>query len=384
MSINRDDYSSVADYDAAVRDNDKIERLRKKYNFEDPNSVNELYKLLVSGNISFETSLGNDFDDEIYELKEKLKNKPLNDSKKNKNNQEHTVKKTSTKAKTTVNIEEMSPYMKKQVYKEIENQDKKRRLFITIFSIAALCCIALFVIYYATAYKSEHRFKMISNLVNDDSQNDYFQRTTVTATIITDENGVERTILPKFETIYNSNKKLIGWIKIDDTNIDYPVMQCNDNEFYLTHNFDSEEDKAGALFLDYQCDVINGNDNYIIYGHHLTSGRMFSNLTDYESERFFNSHQYIRFDTIYEEHVYQVMYVFRSRLYNEDDVVFKYYQFIDVNSEEEFNSYMNEMQELSFYDTGVTAHYGDKLLTLSTCDYHEENGRFVVVAKRIS
>ncbi|MBP1592034.1 MAG: class B sortase [Oscillospiraceae bacterium] len=78
-----------------------------------------------------------------------------------------------------------------------------------------------------------------------------------------------------------------------------------------------------------------------------------------------------------------MMYAFRSRVYDADQVVFKYYQFIDAHSEEEFASYMNEMSRLSYYDTGVTAHYGDRLLTLSTCDYNEENGRFVVVAKKI-
>ena len=78
------------------------------------------------------------------------------------------------------------------------------------------------------------------------------------------------------------------------------------------------------------------------------------------------------------------MYVFRSRVYREDEIVFKYYQFIDANGEQEFNSYMKEMAAMSFYDTGVTAEYGDQLLTLSTCDYQETNGRFVVVAKKIA
>ena len=133
----------------------------------------------------------------------------------------------------------------------------------------------------------------------------------------------------------------------------------------------------------YITNVVRGNDNYILYGHHLSSGRMFAALESYESESFFESHRYITFDTIYEEQLFEVMYVFRSRVYNEEDVVFKYYQFIDANSEEEFYSYMNEMADMSFYDTGVTAVYGDTLLTLSTCDYNETNGRFVVVARRI-
>lgn len=110
---------------------------------------------------------------------------------------------------------------------------------------------------------------------------------------------------------------------------------------------------------------------------------MFGNLNKYSSESYCKEHSTIKFDTIYEKGTYEVMYVFRSRIYNEDEVVFKYYQFLDAASEQEFNSNMQEMAALSLYDTGVTASYGDELLTLSTCDNSEEDGRFVVVAKRI-
>jgi sortase B len=115
----------------------------------------------------------------------------------------------------------------------------------------------------------------------------------------------------------------------------------------------------------------------------MSSGKMFGNLNKYSSEQYYKDHSIIQFDTIYEKGTYQVMYVFRSKIYNEDEITFKYYQFFDASSEQEFNSYMQEMAALALYDTGVTASYGDELLTLSTCDYSEEDGRFVVVAKRI-
>lgn len=110
---------------------------------------------------------------------------------------------------------------------------------------------------------------------------------------------------------------------------------------------------------------------------------MFGQLNKYSSEEFYDKHKYIQFDTIYEKGTYEVMYVFRSKIYEESEIVFKYYQFIDTNSEAEFDSYMREMAEMSLYDTGVTAEYGDELLTLSTCDYYTDYGRFVVVAKKI-
>ena len=135
--------------------------------------------------------------------------------------------------------------------------------------------------------------------------------------------------------------------------------------------------------MDTGCDIKAPSTNYIIYGHNMRSGKMFGSLDQYANEKFYRNHKTIEFDTIYEEGTYEVMYVFRSRVYQKDEVVFKYYQFIEAYSEEEFNSNMNEMAAMSLYDTGVTASYGDQLLTLSTCDYVEEDGRFVVVAKRI-
>ena len=110
---------------------------------------------------------------------------------------------------------------------------------------------------------------------------------------------------------------------------------------------------------------------------------MFGTLDKYSSEEYYKKHPVIQFDSIYEKGTYEVMYVFRSRIYNEEDVIFKYYQFIDAMSQQEFDSNMEEMAAMSLYDTGVTASYGDRLLTLSTCDYYVDDGRFVVVARRI-
>ena len=193
-----------------------------------------------------------------------------------------------------------------------------------------------------------------------------------------------REVLDEYKNLLNKNKRLIGWIKIDDTSIDYPVMQTSDNEYYLDHNINQEYDKNGSIFMDKDCDVLKPSTNLILYGHHMKNGQMFGDLDLYSSEEYFKEHRYIQFDTIYEKGTWEVMYVFRSRVYSEEEIVFKYYQFIDALSEQEFNSNMQEMAAMSLYDTGVTAQYGDRLLTLSTCDYQEADGRFVVVAKKVS
>ena len=278
-------------------------------------------------------------------------------------------------------LDDYSPEMQKQIKKEMRRIKLRRNLLIFGFSSVAVACIGYFIWYYASADKNGGRMEQLSELVGSDAMSNV--ETGYVARISNEEDVDRPDILDQYKTLYNSNRDIIGWISIPNTKIDYPVMQYSDNTYYLSHNFDRKDDKAGCLFLDCGCDVIKGSDNYIIYGHHLTSGRMFSSLSDYESKTFYEKHSTISFDTIFETGTYAVMYAFRSRVYDDMDVNFKYYQFINADSEEEFNSYMNEMKEASYYDTGVTAVYGDQLLTLSTCDYQEENGRFVVVAKKI-
>lgn len=357
----------------AVRDKKIIEELKKKYNIRQPEDLKQLYGLLNTGQIRFETQLGQQFDDEVYEAYQKLK----------KASNKKGASEEKGKKKEVRRLEDYDEEMQTQIKLEMKKADRRRKLWIAACSVLAVACIGYFTVYYIRADRSEKRWENLSQMIGSDALAEQPQPQNPFYTVIQEEGTETPDVLDKYITLYNSNKNLIGWIKIDDTIIDYPVMQCDDNTYYLEHNFDQEEDRAGALFLDCNCDVVKGNDNYIIYGHHMTSGKMFASLPKYEDESYYEEHPYIIFDTIYEEAVYQVMYAFRSKVYNEDQVVFKYYQFIDAYSEEEFNSYMQEMADLAYYDTGVTAVYGDSLLTLSTCDYQETNGRFVVVAKRI-
>ena len=188
-----------------------------------------------------------------------------------------------------------------------------------------------------------------------------------------------------YQKFFEMNKDMAGWLKIPGTPIDYPVMQTpQDEEYYLRRNFFGEKDNNGTLILDTDSDITKTSNNLIIHGHNMKSGAMFGELVDYEKEEFLKEHKKIEFHTKDEVRTYEVIAVFRSKVYSEENVTFKYYQFINANSEKEFNSYMNDMKALSLYDTQVTANYGDKLLTLSTCDYQEKEGRFVVVAKRVN
>ena len=279
--------------------------------------------------------------------------------------------------------DKLSEEMKAYVQEELKRQEKRRKRLILLCSAVAVCCLGYFGVYSWHHYKTGQAYDKLSQL-KEMPVIGSGEVTPPTGPLFTlDEPTEPREVLDEYKNLLNKNKKLIGWLKIDDTNIDYPVMQTSDNEYYLTHNLNQENDRNGSIFMDKDCDVLKPSTNYIIYGHHMKSGNMFGKLDLYQDESYCKEHPYIQFDTIYEKGTYEVMYVFRSRVYREEEIVFKYYQFIDANSEQEFDSYMSEMASMSLYDTGVTAEYGDQLLTLSTCDYQEKNGRFVVVAKKV-
>lgn len=198
----------------------------------------------------------------------------------------------------------------------------------------------------------------------------------------TEEAWDEPVMLSKYIALYEENNDLVGWLSIEDMKIDYPVMQNEDDEYYLHHDFYGADSKYGCLYVREQANL-NGGTNFIIYGHNMKDGSMFGDLDLYLKEDFYKEHSLILFDTLYEERNYEILAVFRSQVYNADEDVFKYYQFYEAETQEEFEDFYDNIKELSLYDTGVTAEFGDTFLTLSTCAYHVTDGRLVVVAKRI-
>lgn len=192
---------------------------------------------------------------------------------------------------------------------------------------------------------------------------------------------VEKSMLFKYEDLYQENPDLFGWIQIDDTVIDYPVMRSEeDNEKYLYANFEGKYRFTGLPFVDNQCSA--DSDNLVIYAHNIKDGSMFRSLFKYEKESYWQEHPTIMYSDLYEDYEYEVLAVFYDRVYKKTEDVFKFYQFIDAENEEDFDYAIQQFKSKSLYDTGVDAQYGDKLITLVTCSYQVENGRFVVVARR--
>lgn len=193
----------------------------------------------------------------------------------------------------------------------------------------------------------------------------------------------DKSFLSDYQDLYLQNNDMVGWIKIEDTKINYPVMQSKDNpNFYLKHGFDKAYTDYGCPYVQENCDVDIPSDNLIIYGHNMKDSSMFSELMKYTDKSFWESHKTIRFDTLTEKCDYEVIAAFKTVVYTDSPESFKYYQFVNADTADEFNAYINKCKGLALYDTGVTAEYGDKLITLSTCEYSRNNGRMVVVAKK--
>lgn len=188
------------------------------------------------------------------------------------------------------------------------------------------------------------------------------------------------TAAEKYAVLYEQNHDFIGWLHIDGTRIHYPVMQSQQQpDFYLTHSFDRTDSDSGVPYIAGNCEIDTA-DNLLIYGHNRKDGSMFADLCRYEQEDFYQSHKTIQFDTRQGFGEYTIIAVFKST--GSPLEQFRYYEFTQAQSPSDFDQYIAECQKKSLYDTGISAAYGDQLITLSTCEYSQIDGRMVVVAKR--
>lgn len=189
------------------------------------------------------------------------------------------------------------------------------------------------------------------------------------------------------EALYKKNHDLAGWVKVEDTRIDYPVMQTpGDPEYYLRRNFEKNYSIAGTPFLDADS-RIGKSKNYLIYGHNIKSGTMFHQLLKYEDEKFYEKHKTFTYDQVIDgkqvDGTYRVIAVFRSRIYPKGSDRFRYYAHPSITDRKTYDEYVSSCRKISSINTGVSARWGQQLMTLSTCAYHVKDGRFAVVGVKV-
>ena len=278
--------------------------------------------------------------------------------------------------------------------------DKKKRHGDKLRWLGGLVCVVAagicFVVYFGLEYSNYKGKKEVEHLqelkeISINIPDSTLEKKNQNADIVdedvaaTEEEVVEAPqILSEYAAIYQENQDFIGWITIPDTIIDYPVMQSkNDEDYYLNRTFSGEEDKNGTLFIDSRNDIIKRSTNIIVYGHNMKSNAMFGSLKKYLDESYWKAHKTIQFDTIYEKGTYEITAVCLGKVEYQDENVFRYYDFLNAETKDEFEAFKKHVQESAVLSDANPVEYGDELLTLSTCNHYVENGRLYIVARKI-
>lgn len=234
-----------------------------------------------------------------------------------------------------------------------------KRIFTVLFAMVLAVIFAVSTFFIIQYYKTYDTEQEVFEVIAEEYEN------TDNETSNSEDNGLS--------ALYEQNNDLIGWIKIDGTNINYPVML---GEYYLKHNFNNEYSDYGVPF------VIGGiTDNTIIYGHNMKTKTMFYDLTRYSNPEFYKKHKYIEFCTLDSKNTYEIVYAFKTIAYSNQG--FDYTKYSNFNTPDDFDTFTEKCSSLALYDTETSIEYRDKLITLSTCEYSRNNGRFVLVAKEV-
>lgn len=184
-----------------------------------------------------------------------------------------------------------------------------------------------------------------------------------------------------YQSLKEQNQDFVGWIRIDGTRIDYPVVQTPDRpDYYLHRDFNGESSKYGTPYMAESCRYEEPGTSLLIYGHHMKNGEMFADLQNYTEAEFYRQHPYIRFDTVDRIGNYEV--VATVKVDASGDAT-PWQELLFPEDEETFDAAWKEFQRQSFYWTEASAGYEDRLLALVTCEYTLKDGRLMVVTKEI-
>ena len=263
---------------------------------------------------------------------------------------------------------------------------KKTLFTVTVLLLVAAFGISAFMVgnYLLDGKKQADRMDELSQVVSEAQTETTTEATTEGTTEATQPKETTAPgMLPGYKDIYEQNNDTVGWIKMEGTKINYPVLQTPDDpNYYLYRDFDKKESKRGSIYAWGEADINKPSDNITLFGHHMADGSMFAALNQYTSKDAWDKNNLIFFDTLTEYHTYKIFAVFKTSANVGEG--FSYHKFVDAANEQEFNEFVSTCKKLSFYDTGITPVYGDKLICLSTCEYTLDNGRLVVAAVRIT
>lgn len=353
-------FQTFHEYRDGQEDVRKIECINKELNIQDPEVAVRLYNDIRSGKIVFKTPIGDQFFAHLADIV----------------------------ADKSVDLLE-----DKAVVEEAEGKVKYQKILGVGFVILAVVSFAVFGIAELRDIVTTRQMQKLANQVEVPKEEDTAKKqknsTEATgdgaaeATTPKEETTTQNlTVLPEYAELIQQNPEMVGWISIDDTEINYPVVQ-KDNTYYLTHGFDQNNNTNGSIFMDERCSIVSPTINTIIYGHNMKSGMMFGGLKNYLQAGYLESHKYIQFNTIYEKRTYEIVAVCLSEVQYQDENAYRYYDFITSTSAQDLQDFVENVDALAVYGNADGLTLQDKLLTLSTCNSYTEDGRLFVVAKQV-
>ncbi len=361
-------FDTFHEYRDAQEDIKKISAIHKELDVRDPEVAVRIYTLIRDGQIVFKSPVGQQFTDHISDILadqniDLLEDKAVVDEAEKKGKPSHILGigliVLAAVAFSYFGVNEIEDRLTAQKYSKLAEESQKN-------AVAPL-----------TGELSDEE------TAGDDSLS-YSIGTTSPFSWSETINRDNLMILPEYEGLVQKNPETVGWLSIPGTEINYPVVQrAEDNDYYLNHSFEGEDDSNGALFVDYRCDIVNQHSNTIIYGHNMNSGLMFGNLDAYLDQDYYNSHKTVTFNTIYEHRTYEIVAVCLSRVEYQDENSYRYYNFIQAENRAEWDAFVANVNKLSIFSHEVDLAETDKVLTLSTCNSYTEDGRLFIVAKRI-
>ncbi|AXI00631.1 SrtB family sortase [Sporosarcina sp. PTS2304] len=186
------------------------------------------------------------------------------------------------------------------------------------------------------------------------------------------------TIRPQFHKLHAVNEQIVGWISVEGTKVNNPILQSEDNDFYLNRNFNKEKSRAGSVFMDFRNDITDMNQNTVIYGHAMKNDTMFGSLKKFGQQEYADEHSTIYVDTLYEGYDIEVFAAYET-------TIDFYYIETDFQTKEEYAHYLQEVQSRSLINTPVTVGTEDRIVTLSTCNnsVNSKDKRYVVQGKLV-
>ncbi len=253
-----------------------------------------------------------------------------------------------------------------------------RRTILVLSCATFLVVSGIFAVEIYAEQKSSLNMKKVQEMASVSVQKSAPAEETDTETAEKESNLVTL----KMDYLKKKNHDLTGWLRVQGSEIDYPIMfKEDDNDYYLEHDFFGNSDRNGLLVLDKRCSSDLVDNHLLIHGHNMKSGAIFGTLKYYKDEDYMRKHQAIELDTDTEQRFYEVIAVVDTN--STGDNGFNYADYIALDDKDTFDTYVANVKQRSMHKIASTATYGDELLTLSTCDYTMKNGRLLVVAKRV-